>query len=710
MSFSPNLRLGFELRSFRPGDPGRAHARAGLPLRFLAAGAVGPSVALLLLLTPGPLAAQSEASVAGSAAIAAPPATDSNVSSARKAPSAAAEAGTGASGGSTAGRTAAAPGPPRDLEDLNGWLDYKSRAHVLALPLEARLFYRRGVLAREEGKRDEGERWVRAAAELDPSFVEPHLTIAAWSLPGRPSQAMLQWAMVIELARESFLLQAGIAANALFLAFQSLLIALLLAGMILVALHVPELTHSWRERLGGILRVETARWWVLAFVVLPYLAGIGAVLPTLLFLGLLWPVLRVRERSLFVLLAATVLVLPWAAAALERLAAPLDADRAPFHGVALLENEPWSSAQQQRLATLVAREPQNPFVQFGLAWIARRGGDLATAEREYRHALERWPDDDRVLNNLGNVLAMQGRQNEALDLFARAVAARPTNPAPHFNSSQIYTQRFEFKPATEALSRASALDFDLVRDYQSRGTSDGKLPLVDQWISPRAFWLALGATPGLAARATSLPPSWRGHFETTDWRFGPVAAVAGLIGIAFGMVGHRAVPLRACSNCGCVVCRRCAQRRREVALCRDCAKLESRAQSRDFAHVLMNRSRRRAERLQHALRTAVAAIVPGFGLLALRRAVTPVLLLAASALLATPWVGAPLPFELEPRLAAAALPPLPVWIGLVAVIYAWSIGGYLACVARSRTQAAEQAAPELVRPAQATGREPARAA
>src|SRR5206468_2802549 len=84
---------------------------------------------------------------------------------------------------STRGGAAA---PPTSLGDLNGWLDYKARGHVIALPIEARIFYRRGLLAQATGMRDEGERWVRGAAELDPSLVGPHLALARWALPQAP--------------------------------------------------------------------------------------------------------------------------------------------------------------------------------------------------------------------------------------------------------------------------------------------------------------------------------------------------------------------------------------------------------------------------------------------------------------------------------------------------------------------------------------------
>ena len=176
------------------------------------------------------------------------------------------------------------------------------------------------------------------------------------------------------------------------------------------------------------------------------------------------------------------------------------------------------------------------------------------------------------------------------------------------------------------------------------------------------------------------------------------------------MLGNRALPLRSCSNCGRVVCRRCAQRRRETALCRTCAALETRAQNADFARVLMRRSRRQAEKLRQGIRTGLSVLVPGFGLLSYRRAVTPLLLIAVTTMLIGPWAGTPLPFELEPRVALAdRLPPLPLRIGLLAAIYAISILGYLSCA--SRAQRSAMAADPGTEPAKAAPRRaPARAA
>ena len=60
--------------------------------------------------------------------------------------------------------------PPRDLNDLPAWLEYRARNHLAGLPLEARLFYRRGLLLAQSGSRDDATCLVRGAAELDPTF------------------------------------------------------------------------------------------------------------------------------------------------------------------------------------------------------------------------------------------------------------------------------------------------------------------------------------------------------------------------------------------------------------------------------------------------------------------------------------------------------------------------------------------------------------
>ena len=594
-------------------------------------------------------------------------------------------------------RAPATPGavpPPQDLKDLPAWLEYRARNHLAGLPLEARLFYRRGLLLAQSGDRDDAVRLVRGAAELDPAFIAPHLTLASWLLPREPSQALLQYASVIDLGRQNFLLQLALLGNTLYLAFQSFFLALLAAGLILLGLRNRELRHALAERLAHFATPASARWWVWAILAVPFIAGFGLALPTVCFLGLLWPSAKFAERAVFVGLLAMLVAAPWAVRSLDHLGVPLREGQSPFHGVPLVATESPSSDRQRQLATLGRRNPDNPFIQFAAAWTARRNGDLTAAEAGYRRALELWPDDDRVLNNLGNVLAMQGRTDEALEAYRRAGAVNQANAAAAFNASQIYTQRFDFRAATEALSRAAALNFELVKTYQSLASDDGVLPLVDQWIAPRAFWAALSAERGETSDRGALPPAWRSTIETSGWGFSAAAFLLALLAVVVGTRAQRAVPLRICSNCGAVICRRCACRRRETALCPACAAVEARAEPPDFGRVLLLQHRSQLRRWRRRLRTTRAILIPGYGLLSFRRAFPAVLLLAASAALVAVATGHGAPFSYEIR-PAVPVPEISfaMQAGTWVAIYAISILGYFGNVVRADAAEAAQAAP-----------------
>jgi tetratricopeptide (TPR) repeat protein len=604
-----------------------------------------------------------------------------------------------------AANSAVPPAPPADLRHVQEWVDYRTARHLASLPVEARLFYRRGLMARQAGQTEAAMLDVRGAAELDPSFIEPHLALAAWTLTREPSQALLHYATVVDLLRQNFSLQLNLVANATILVLEALFFGLLAAGCLVVWLRRREATHAWQEYVGRFASANGARWWAPALLALPFLAGFGLTLPTLFFLGWLWPHLRVRERSLFVVLLAVVVATPLLLRTVERMSLPLHENAAPFYAVPTLENRPYEQAREDHLAALAAKDPSNPLLQFGLAWTARRGAHLETAERAYRRALELWPNDDRVLNNLGNVTAMAGRPDEALQLYARATSVNPANAAAWFNASQLHTQRFAYAQATEELSKASAINFELVKNYQSQATTDGLLPLVDQWLAPQVFWKALTNAPLPADAAGSLPVSLRRYREVSGWSFSVAALVLAILGLALGLRQQHDLALRACGNCGATVCRRCSERRREHALCPDCVRVEAQAESAEFARLMLARHRFERGRRAHLARIALATLIPGYGLLSHRHVFTAVWLLSATWLLTRAWLGTPPPFAIEPRLALSAQEvPAVLLLGLFGLVVATSVLGYVSLAARERSREAALAASQRGRITQSTRR------
>src|SRR5215831_18963500 len=135
-----------------------------------------------------------------------------------------------AAGGAAAARHASAS-PPADLRDVGAWVAWKNGQQLVALPTEARLFYRRGLIARQSGQYPEALANVRGAIDLDPSFLAPHLTLAGWFMFTDPAQTLLHCAVIVDRIRRDFTVQLDVAANVLGLGIEALFVGLLFAGL-----------------------------------------------------------------------------------------------------------------------------------------------------------------------------------------------------------------------------------------------------------------------------------------------------------------------------------------------------------------------------------------------------------------------------------------------------------------------------------------------
>lgn len=575
--------------------------------------------------------------------------------------------------------------PSGDLESITAWLDYKARAHVRAMPDEARLLYRRGLMAHRSGQTHAAAQLMRGAADLDPSFMEPRWTLACWLLAHEPGQALLQLAGVVELARQDFAAQWTIWANGIYLAIQAWLITLILLALLIVLFHQAELRHLWKERLSGWVSAPTASLWAWVLLLAPFAVGFGLALPAIAFLALLWPSLKVRERTVLLLLTASLAALPIAAPQIGRMAAPMRDGETRLGSLLALETEPYTEARAQSFARRVQSAPDDPYLQFGVAWLAQQAGDLGGAEAAYRKVLTHWAGDARVLNNLANVLVQQNHFREAIRLYKQATQNDPTDATAFFNLSQAYTHQYDFDLAAAALSRATALDFDLLRSYKEQADPDGTLPLVMQWLAPRTLWVGLRGE-GAPGDAAALPPAWRDRVEFTGWPFSAAAVLAMILGLAFGRVMHRRLPLMRCSSCDAVVCRRCSERRRCEAVCRACLRAMSAAPSPDFAKILLVREGRRRRRVFDLVLVGFAMLVPAAGLVAYRRVLRPFLLLLIGVLAASVTLGGPLPYAARTRFGVEGANLLPVLIAVLIPVYALSILGFFGQRARRREQ------------------------
>src|SRR5258705_233779 len=190
------------------------------------------------------------------------------------------------------------------------------------------------------------------------AFLLLLLATLAWTTPARPEQA----AALLQILKRDFLLQFAAAGNAAFLLAQTLFYALLGLGMLLIVLHHSELRHMCQERLERVVSPVSAKTWAWAFLVVPFAAGFGLAIPTLLMLGLLWAVLPNRERALVVGLALITAAAPLAASVTGRATLPLESRSAPYYGVGSLENESPTLERQAQLAQASAANPRNGYL------------------------------------------------------------------------------------------------------------------------------------------------------------------------------------------------------------------------------------------------------------------------------------------------------------------------------------------------------------
>jgi tetratricopeptide (TPR) repeat protein len=88
-----------------------------------------------------------------------------------------------------------------------------------------------------------------------------------------------------------------------------------------------------------------------------------------------------------------------------------------------------------------------------LGVIYERHGDLAMAEKAYRAALTREPENVVALRNLEPVLVALGRPEEAKAVAQRAASIEPIAPFQYFNQGMLAYQRGEYNKAKNLFER-----------------------------------------------------------------------------------------------------------------------------------------------------------------------------------------------------------------------------------------------------------------
>jgi Flp pilus assembly protein TadD len=195
---------------------------------------------------------------------------------------------------------------------------------------------------------------------------------------------------------------------------------------------------------------------------------------------------------------------------------------------------PSASAHVATTSTAPATAPAAPVTpSMRSALDARRDGNVAYHAGDFERALKRYeeavaanPSDPDSLNNLGQMLARNGRAAEAAKLFERAIAVNRNKWAYHFNLAHALGQLDDWKRA--AAEYRSALDLfpdDYVTHYnlaQALHKSGDEESAVAEYRSAIAlapgegtFYLSLAISLERLNRATEAAANYEKYLELT---------------------------------------------------------------------------------------------------------------------------------------------------------------------------------------------------
>jgi tetratricopeptide (TPR) repeat protein len=154
----------------------------------------------------------------------------------------------------------------------------------------------------------------------------------------------------------------------------------------------------------------------------------------------------------------------------------------------------------EALRTALRLEPHHPGALTNLAKVLIETDDperLDEAEALCRRALDLAPRLGQAINNLGNVLRLQGRLEEAMACYRQALQREPRRVAPRHNIGRLLQERGRYDEAAREYREAEALEPDPARFHAHCGSLAAEREDYDE--AEREYRLAVAADPGSAA-------------------------------------------------------------------------------------------------------------------------------------------------------------------------------------------------------------------
>jgi tetratricopeptide (TPR) repeat protein len=261
-----------------------------------------------------------------------------------------------------------------------------------------------------------------------------------------------------------------------------------------------------------------------------------------------------------------------------------------------------------------SQDPRRENYAFLLASRHLVHGSYAKAEEIFKGILAKNPGDAPTANNLGCILCYEGRYQEAIQLFTKAIEAKPGLAAAHFNRGLARTKIFNFSEGKEDQEKAREVDRRFFKDHNLEKEEDwGPVPVFLPLDLTRE--MALGLEAERTGR-TGVPKKPTRSLLALVFRppFG-IAVPALLLGfLGLSLTRKRKVFAKACFKCGRPFCPRCKTSLEFESHCGQCVHLFIKQDGvSPEARLRKNYEVEQHNRFLRTMRAALSLVAPGAG-------------------------------------------------------------------------------------------------
>jgi tetratricopeptide (TPR) repeat protein len=416
-------------------------------------------------------------------------------------------------------------------------------------------------------KRELADWATRAARDLDGR--SPAVAFSEADRAARTSG----WASAVPLALQGFVrvfrnVRANLLTQAdlLYVAAMALALTTIIFSLTLFIRYGRSMAHDFREILSTRMSGGSVTVLAFALIMLPLFLWLGPMWLLFYWPAIFFPYAGRAERVVIVLLMLLVAAMPVAIDASSHRVAAIDS---PIVAAAIAsEEQAYRPEALRRLQELLAVVPDDPTLHVLVGNLLAFDGRDEQAAFHYQRAIQLRPRYAGAHVNRGNLFFLNNEYQAAINEYQRAEEADPRLATALFNHSVAAVESYKYDLQEQMLERARAAD----NSFVVRVTSDPPPQKIVMYSPPIAEAWKVSERISRRPAARALFGNYSA-FDPLRSASSPITigALASLLLTALVQWKRRRVGrANACIKCGRTFCHRCKSARESSTYCTQC--------------------------------------------------------------------------------------------------------------------------------------------